>query len=97
MRFTEQVSFLKKGEEKYDPDSSTYVPGEDLKQTFLANISDMGLKRSMEIFGDYRVDRKVVRLLNSFKGEFDIIELEGKRYRFTVDKQDKTVFYVEGA
>ncbi|MFK8243850.1 MULTISPECIES: hypothetical protein [unclassified Facklamia] len=96
MRTNQRISFILDIEDEvYDDDLGEWVGGATEKVTLPCFVSDLGLERSMAIFGDYRVQRKVVRLLKSFNQEFNSIEFAGETYKMTAGRLDDNVFYME--
>lgn len=80
MRYDIPVVFVKQTEGHYDYDLGEYVEGQREETAALANVTDLGSERSVNIFGDVKESARVVRLLGHYEGKFDHIEIEGVPY-----------------
>ena len=97
MRFDKKIYFVVGStEEVYDPETSTYKSGEQIRTEKYANINDLGLEESVKVFGDYNSTRKIVRLQRPYTSKFDHREDQGEKYHIKFKRQENTVFYVEG-
>lgn len=88
MRYETSIVFVEKGQKVYDPEISGYRPGEDKKTKTLANVTDLGTSRSVQLFGDIKQGAKVIRLYPSFDvPKHDYIELWDKTWQTVTSKQ----------
>nr|WP_232009603.1 hypothetical protein [Streptococcus dysgalactiae] len=53
------------------------------------------MEKSVQIFGDYQKDRKVIYLKQPYTKAFDYCEYDGKRYKAKANKQSEAVLYLE--
>lgn len=96
MRLSDRVSLIKKGKKKYDPDRGEYVDSSERWDNYPCHISDLGVDRTQQLFGDYRPQVKVVRLQRPFRAfEVDTVKIDGKEYTVRSVRLDDRVFYVE--
>lgn len=87
MRYSTPVFFVESGKNKqYDPDSGTWVKGNDIRTKKYANVTHMEAERQQVAFGDVRSDRYVVRLQRPYKRDYDYIEIGGKRYAVDIER-----------
>ena len=80
MRYDIPVVFVKQTEGHYDYDLGEYVDGQREETAMLANVTDLGTERTVNIFGDVKENARVVRLMERYEGKFDYIEIEGIPY-----------------
>ena len=85
MRFTDEIIFVKRSSDlKYDPDSSEWIEGEAERTLTNANVTDMGMDRSVTVLGSVKEGAKVIRTQPLFSiPKFDYIEFEGKTWQVT--------------
>lgn len=85
MRFTDEIISVKRSSDlKYDPDSSEWIEGEAERTLTNANVTDMGMDRSVTVFGSVKEGAKVIRTQPLFSiPKFDYIEFEGKTWQVT--------------
>lgn len=95
MRYDDRMTFIKLGEEVYDPDTSTFIQSDEELATVPCHVSDLGMDRSMAIFGDYKKGRKVVRLENPYIESYDRVEYQDKLWQVTAQRLSDTVIYLE--
>ena len=87
MRYTDEITFVKRGSSNYDPDLGEHVEGEPTKTGTSANVTDIGTDRSITLFGDIEQGAKVIRTMPLFDvPEWDYIEYEGKTYQLTTER-----------
>lgn len=80
MRYDIPVVFVKQTEGHYDYDLGEHVDGQRQETAMLANVTDLGSERTVNIFGDVKESARVVRLLGRYEDKFDQIEIEGVPY-----------------
>ncbi|MEB8400912.1 hypothetical protein NGG61_13370 [Enterococcus casseliflavus] len=89
MRYNDEITFvIQRTRDVYDPDTGNWIPGTTEKKTVCANVTDLGLVRSVEIFGDIQQGAKVIRLQPlATMPTFEQIEFEGRIYELATHKQ----------
>lgn len=87
MRFDTSVTFYRSAPARYNPRTHKY-DGEDsiVKQSW-ANVTAWGLERSMRVFGEYKVNRKVVRIADDCPSDWDYLKIEGGSSFYRLDTQ----------
>lgn len=75
MRFTDKVQFYK-ASHGYDPDNPEGKPI-PVGEPVIANVTHLGVNRSMELFGNINTDRLVVRLLRPFQSDWGMLKVNG--------------------
>ncbi|KGR72899.1 hypothetical protein ACVRWQ_06055 [Streptococcus phocae subsp. salmonis] len=95
MRYADRITFIKATDERYDPDLGEYTHTEVISKTLPCFAMDMGMEKSVQIFGDYQKSRKVVYVKQPYNQKYDFCEYRGVKYRTLADKQSETVFYLE--
>lgn len=96
MRYADRIVFLKKGAEYYDPDIGEYIGGTDEEFILPCQVVDLGVEKSMQIFGDYKLERKICYLQNSLTFMNVVCVYKDKKYKVLTDKQNSKVLYLEG-
>lgn len=89
MRYNDEITFvIKLTKDVYDTVTAVWVPGDTKRKIVQANVTDIGLVRSIEIFGDIQQGAKVIRLqpLETMPA-FDQIEFEGRVYELATHKE----------
>lgn len=83
MRYDTLVTFIHEGAGNvYNPDTGEY---DEDKTSFtrLANVTDVGTSRSMELFGDLDTSNKVLRFANGVKlADWTYLTLPGSDTRY---------------
>lgn len=80
MRYDKPVYFVKIKNRHYDPDAGIWEESGTERQRRWANITEMGVERQQTLFGNVKLDRKVVRVYTPYQGEYDHIEINGENY-----------------
>ena len=80
MRYDIPVTFVKQTDVHYDYDLGEHVDGQREETVLLANVTDLGTERTVNIFGDVKENARVVRLMGRYEVDFDLIEIEGVPY-----------------
>lgn len=97
MRYLDKVIFVKESGGGYDPALGEERPKTEVETTLYANVTDLGTDRAQALFGDFKKRRKVVRLLNPYKSEWDYLYYDDVKYQFAghTDLNRKQSFIVE--
>lgn len=98
LRYSDRVTFIKAGEEGYDPTTGGYTEGDEVKVTLPCNLTDAGLERVATVFGSVSKQIKVARLPRPFHGQFDSILANGRpmKVQKSIHHRRQSVFYLEG-
>ena len=97
MRYDVPVVFVKQTEGHYDYDLGEHVEGKREEIVMLANVTDLGTERTVNIFGDVKENAMVIRLMGHYEVKFDHIEIEGISYTVlkTQNLRHKQTFIVQ--
>ena len=87
MRLDTVVKFYSESEKHYDPKAHGYVGGVTLVTTVMANVTELGTNRSMELLGSYTANSKVVRLVDSVPSKWSYLMIGDKKYRLQTSRQ----------
>lgn len=89
MRLDTVVKFYSESERHYDPKTHGYVGGVTLVATVMANVTELGTNRSMELLGSYTANSKVVRLVGSVPQKWSYLMIDDidKKYRLQTSRQ----------
>lgn len=63
MRFNHEVKFYNTGKRKYNPKTSEYEGGTELVADVMANVTDVGTTRSVQLFGSIVQGVKELRVV----------------------------------
>ncbi|MCK4024893.1 hypothetical protein [Streptococcus iners] len=96
MRYADRIVFIKTGAEFYDPDIGEYISGANEEFVLPCHIVDLGVEKSMQIFGDYALERKICYLQNPLTVTNVVCVYKDKKYKVLADKQNSKVLYLEG-
>lgn len=83
MRYDKKIIFVKREEGKYNPDLGEYEDDKDVETVKRANVTDLGIDRSVVLFGSVEEGAKVIRLLRHYRNDWDFILIDGKKYEPT--------------
>ena len=83
MRYDKKITFVKRENGEYNPDLGEYEEDKDIRTIKRANVTDLGIDRSVAIFGSIEEGAKVIRLLRHYKNDWDFILIDGKKYEST--------------
>lgn len=99
MRFVDRVSIVTESEGGYNPNTGQFDDATIVQTEYPCNISQLGVERTMQLFGEMDKTILVVRLQRPYKGAYDYLLVKGKRYNVKrhVPHRRESVFYVEGA
>lgn len=95
MRYSDRAVFKQISKEEYDYEIGEHKDIELYSDVVTCFVMDLGIDKSVKLFGDYSKQRKVIYLKNTYTKPFNIVEYRGQRYIPKVDKQLNKVFYLE--
>lgn len=91
-----RITFTKPASKrKYNPDTGEYEGGTAIEVARPCLLQDLGLERSMRIFGDYKQSRKVAILQYPYQEKCDTAKVDGTSYKVVTVKQRGKVWYLE--
>ena len=84
----DEITFVKKGKSKYDPNQGKHVELEPSERTVTtANVTEIGSETSVTLFGSIKEGALVIRTMPLFFAPvWDLIEYEGKTYQLTKEQ-----------
>lgn len=96
MRYDERVTFrtLIKGT-GYDPNTGKTTPDTYEEKIIPADVTDLGIKSSTQIFGEYLKGSKIVRIQRPFEKQIENILYRGKKYLLAARVNDDKAFYIK--
>lgn len=99
MRYSDRITFISETEGGYNPITSEHDEAVREDNTFPCNISNLGIERSVKLFGAVDISVIVARLQRPYTIPFDYVEVNGDRYNVKshTPHRSKSVFYLEGA
>lgn len=87
MRYLDKVVFVDESEEIYNPDFGEYIEAETKGVETLANVTDLGTTRSVQIFGDIKQGAKVVRTMPLFDiPKWKYIMFDGRKWQLVTSR-----------
>lgn len=95
MRYSDRAVFKQISKEEYDYETGEHKDIELYSDIVTCYVMDLGIEKSVKLFGDYNKQRKVIYLKNAYAKAFNLVEYRGQRYIPKVDKQLDKVFYLE--
>lgn len=95
MRYSDRAVFKQISKEEYDFETGEHKNIKLYSDIVTCFVMDLGIDKSVKLFGDYSKQRKVIYLKNAYTKPFNIVEYRGQRYIPKVDKQLNKVFYLE--
>ncbi|WP_273478653.1 hypothetical protein [Ignavigranum ruoffiae] len=81
MRYDTPITFESQASSQYDYDLGEWVEGQPQKEIILANVTDLGTKQSVVIFGDIKENALVVRLPFVLNKSYQTITINDKPYK----------------
>ena len=84
MRYDMKINFFSNEEKKYNPRVHQYEGGAKLVNQEMANVTDLGLTRQVEIFGAFKEGRKTIRLINKPPEKWSFLMLENVDKKYTL-------------
>ncbi|MED4083873.1 hypothetical protein P4637_03215 [Halalkalibacterium halodurans] len=98
MRFNQRITFVTEHNGGYNPGTGEHDEPSKEAETVACNLSELGIERTNELFG--QIDKKIIvaRLQRPYAKPFDYAEINGDKYN--VKRQSdyrKGAFYLEGS
>lgn len=99
MRFIDRVSIVTESEGGYNPSTGQFDESVQIITKLPCNISQLGVERTVQLFGEMDKTILVVRLQRPYTQPYDYLLIDGKRYNVKrhVPHRRESVFYAEGA
>lgn len=98
MRFSDRLTFVKKGESYYDPSQGEYVESEPIKTKVPCKLSALGTERTLQIFGVLDKQVEIARLQHPYTNDFDYVEINDQKYNLKRQSDyRKGVLFLESA
>lgn len=93
MIFDRQVTFYDTTERHYDPKKHGYVGGGSKPVTLPANVTDMGVNKSAQLFGDYQRRALVIRTIYEPPRHWGYLALDGDSRKYVLNTYRKPLKY----
>ena len=84
MRFDRRVTFLK-DDSHYDPKIHGYTDGDIEIATYPANVTDVGINKSVQVFGDYKHRALVIRTYYEPPKDWKYLTLDGDEKKYVLN------------
>lgn len=99
MRYDKRITFVREIEGGFNPSTGNHDEGELIKEELPCNVSNLGINRTNELFGNIDTRIIVVRLQRNYERKFDYVLIDGIKYyvKRHIPHQYESVFYLEGA
>lgn len=96
MRYNDRIVLTSSNKETYNPELGEYEQEIPEKITVPCYVMDLNIEKSMQIFGDYKQDRKECFVKRPIGKSFDTAIYNGRKYKTETVAQKSTVFYLIG-
>lgn len=80
MRFDREVTFFKESN-RYNPKTGGYGGNAEVAK-ILANVTDLGLDRTKQLFGEVDTDKKVIRLVHPVGSAWSYCVIDGDKQKY---------------
>lgn len=90
MRYDKTIQFIEPSDsDYYDTDLGEWIEKEPIVTETIANVTDLGTTRSVELFGDIKQGAKVIRTQPLFciPKNWQYIKIDDKTYVLTTERQ----------
>lgn len=88
-----RVQFYSKAERKYNPRLHGYDGEPKLVKSMPANVTDVGTNRSVQLFGNYNQNSKVVRTIYEPPAIWDYLTIDNHDQKFVLQTSRKPLKY----
>ena len=96
MNTRDRITFVSQtGKRRYDPDLGQYVEPETKETTIGCDVSDLGVKLSIQLFGQYKDGNIAVHLARQYNKSFNYAIYRNVKYVLTGKSLDGLVYYLE--
>lgn len=93
MRYDEVVKFREiTDEKKYDSKTGRYIPVMYIKLEVLADVTDISMTDSVEFFGSYNTQAKIIRIQVPYNGNATHVEYRNRLYKIEGRKLNNRAF-----
>jgi hypothetical protein len=93
MIFDHKAYFYSKSERKYNPHTHKYEGDTQLIDSMMANVTDVGTDRSIQLFGNYNENSKVVRTTKEPPANWDYVMIDNHDPKFVLKTSRKPLKY----
>lgn len=97
MRYSDRAYFIRETGGGYNPYTGQHEEATTQRDLMPVNITSMGIDRTLQLFGTMDKEILVIRTQRPYTGQFDRVEVNGKRYTLTrkMPHSSFSAFYVE--
>ena len=88
-----KVYFYSKAKKKYNPHTSKYEGETKLVDSMPANVTDVGTNRSVQLFGNYNQNSKVVRTVKEPPTNWDYLMIDNHDPKLALQTSRKPLKY----
>ena len=89
MRFDRKIEFYSKAQRKYNPHTHQYEGKPVLVDSIRANVTDIGTNRSVQLFGNYNQNSKVVRTIKEPPANWDYVMIGNHNQKYVLQTSRK--------
>lgn len=93
MIYDHKVRFYSKKDRKYNPHTHEYEGGIKEVGSLLANVTDLGTNRSVQLFGNYNQNSKVVRTIKEPPANWDYMTIDNHDPKLVLQTLRKPLKY----
>lgn len=95
MNTNDRITLVKQGKPEYDPMIGEHVEQDAEEVIVPANVTDIGMDRSVELFGDFGKEVYIARLDHIPDFQYDYVLYEGKQFKVIKERLRTNVLYIE--
>lgn len=93
MLFDHYAYFYSKAERKYNPHTHQYEGKPEVIDSMVANVTDVGTNRSVQLFGNYNENSKVVRTIKEPPANWDYVMIDNHDPKLVLQTSRKPLKY----
>ena len=88
------VKFYSSSDRRYNPHTSKYEGEERLVNELVANVTDIGTDRSVQVLGNLNANSKVIRTYNEPPAKWDYVQIDGHvtKYRLQTSRKPQKMY-----